>query len=377
MVNLYDKIKGCIAGSWAGSAMGAVVEGLSSEKIKEKYGILDKFQPYSHYIEYTSWLRPEGTTEDGIERQKLIATAIIEKKDRISCLDLAEIWKRDLDPEKMIYKQEPYDRSLYFLLKSGMPAVELGRLSFFQNVVTMARSSHPLGLINAGDPQSAADDTFEVGKLYLPENAFGLRWAALYNAAVASACRPDANILSVVETALEFSEYRAEKSPLYKGINNVEKFSYDKIKTELTRALEFAEKSRGDPEYLKQKFKEVYYGGEYITYGLATAAEIVSKAFAVFYLHKGNTKDAVITSVNFGRDTDCLAACTGGLCGALTGIDFIPHQWIEKLNDAVKQDPYTNSKRTIEETADGIYNAFCSRYKKISDYINLMKNYNL
>ena len=78
MVLLQDKFRGCIAGSWIGSAMGAPVEGWPREAIREKHGYLDKLLPYKHYIEYTDWQRPAGTTEDGIERQRLIATAIID-----------------------------------------------------------------------------------------------------------------------------------------------------------------------------------------------------------------------------------------------------------------------------------------------------------
>ena len=62
MISLRDKFKGCIAGSWVGSAMGAVVEGWPVEKVKETYGRLDRLLPYSHYIEYTDWKRPAGTT---------------------------------------------------------------------------------------------------------------------------------------------------------------------------------------------------------------------------------------------------------------------------------------------------------------------------
>src|SRR5690349_14107579 len=115
MTLLKDKFRGCIAGSWVGSAMGAVVEGWPYEKTEKTYGVLDKLLPYKHYIEYTDWARAAGTTEDGIERQKLISTAIIEKQDRILAADLLAIWVRDMDPEKMVYKQEPFDRSLLLL----------------------------------------------------------------------------------------------------------------------------------------------------------------------------------------------------------------------------------------------------------------------
>lgn len=44
-----------------------------------------------------------------------------------------------------------------------------------------------------------------------------------------------------------------------------------------------------------------------------------------------NYKDAVLTAVNLGDDTDTVGAVTGGLAGIVYGIDNIPNSWIEKL----------------------------------------------
>ncbi len=87
-VRLRDKFFGCIAGCHIGSAMGAPVEGNSWERIEKEYGTLDKLLPYHHYGNSNDWMREPGTTEDGVERQKLMITAIIEKQDRINAEDL-------------------------------------------------------------------------------------------------------------------------------------------------------------------------------------------------------------------------------------------------------------------------------------------------
>lgn len=42
-------------------------------------------------------------------------------------------------------------------------------------------------------------------------------------------------------------------------------------------------------------------------------------------------KDAVLTAVNLGDDTDTTGAVTGGLAGLLYGIDNIPADWIQGL----------------------------------------------
>ena len=361
MADLQSKFRGCIAASWVGSAMGAAVEGWPPERIGETHGYLDRLLPYRHYTHLTDWERAPGTTEDGIERQKLIATAIIEKQDRILARDLVAVWLRDLDPERMVYKQEAFDRSLLELARAGVPPCELGQLMPFPNVVSMARASHPLGLINAGDPAGAADDTFEVGKVYARETSFALRWAALYNAAIAEACRPDATIESVLTVARRFVGYRA--APLYAP--------YDTVERELDTALDLAVK-HPEPRALREAFAAHYSGGGHVTYGMSQANEIVCKGLALFAVTRGDPGAAIPAAVNFGRDTDCLAAVAGGLAGAFSGIEAIRPEWIAQVNEATALDPYTNSRRTIEETADGLLAAFRARRQSLQTYVQTM-----
>lgn len=365
MLTLRDKLRGCLAASWVGSAMGAAVEGWSAEKIRETHGRLERLVSYCHYggRTETRWERPPGTTEDGIERQRLIATAIIEKKDRVLAHDLVDVWLRDLDPAKMVYKQEQFDISLLELARAGVPPSELGRLWPYPNVVSLARSSHPLGLVNAGDPRGAADDTFEIGKVYMGETSIGVRWAAVVNACVAAACRPEATVESVVDTAKAFARYRAEGGRLYA--------QYDTIEREIARALEIASK-HSDAEAMREEFAERYYGGGYFNYGQSQANEIVSKGLAVFALTRGDPREAIVTAVNFGRDTDCLAAVAGGLAGALSGAGSIPDEWIEQVDAATAEDPYTNCRRTIDETADGLHRAFTARRERLEAHVESM-----
>jgi ADP-ribosylglycohydrolase len=364
MLTLRDKFRGCIASTWIGSAMGAAVEGMSPEQIQEKHGFLDALLPYRHYADVTDWTRPPGTTEDGIERQRLIATTIIEKKGRIQAHDLVAVWLRDLNPEKVVYKQEGFDLSLLELARAGVPPSDLGRLWPYQTPVTVARASHPLGLVNAGNPEGAADDTFEVGKVYFRETAFGLRWAALYNAAVAEACKPGATVDSVLGVAKEFVHYRAEAGKLYS--------LYDTIEREVSHALELADRHE-NPVAMRDEFYEFYRGGDYFNYGQSQASEVVSKGLAIFALTQSDPKQAILTAVNFGRDTDCLAAVAGGLAGTLRGPGGIPNDWVDRVDDATKQDPYTNNQRTVEETVEGLHEAFVARQKKLGDYLRLMR----
>lgn len=352
MLLLQDKIRGCIAASWIGSAMGAAVEGWPHERIAATYGFLQELKPYKHYTRYTDWLRPPGTTEDGIERQKLMNTAVIRKGDRISADDLVQVWIETLDPAKMVYKQEPFDRSLLQMAVAGVPPRELGRLWPFNNVNSLARAGHTLGIINAGDPLGAAQDVYDVGLIYAAETTFALRWAAVYHAAIAAALRPEATVDSVLATAREFASYRGQKDTPYAP--------YDTVASEIDRALEIAVRY-DDPMAMRPEFDRLYHGGAHFVYAMSQANEVVSKGLALFAVCRGEARAAMLAAVNYGRDTDCLAAVAGGLAGAFSGSASLDAAWLAQVNEATRLDPYTNSHLDIEETADGLHRAVLSR----------------
>ena len=204
-----------------------------------------------------------------------------------------------------------------------------------------------------------------MGKVYSSETAFALRWAAICNAAIAEACKPNATVESVLEIVREYAHYRAEAGSLYAR--------YDTIEREVKRALELASKHT-DPMAMRDEFYQFYEGGRYFNYGQSQANEIVSKGLAVFAISKGDPKEAILTAVNFGRDTDCLAAVAGGLAGTLSGVEAVPKEWIDQVNEATLKDTYTNNRRTIEETADGLFQAFLTRKQRLEEYLRSMSD---
>jgi hypothetical protein len=73
-----------------------------------------------------------------------------------------------------------------------------------------------------------------------------------------------------------------------------------------------------------------------------------------------------------GRDTDCVTAIAGGISGALGGADSVPEEWIRQLDHATSLNIYTNSQRTLSQTADGLYEAFRSRLAREKAFAELM-----
>jgi ADP-ribosylglycohydrolase len=87
---------------------------------------------------------------------------------------------------------------------------------------------------------------------------------------------------------------------------------------------------------------------------------------------KGVLKDALISGVNMGRDTDCMTAVAAGISGALTGASSLPPEWIKQVDYATTLNIYTNSQRTLREHSDGLYNAFKARLRKMRAFAEEM-----
>jgi ADP-ribosylglycohydrolase len=347
---LREKIFGCIAASHVGSAMGAPVEGWYPERIAKDYGVLDRLLPYEHYR--NGWVRPPGTTEDGIERQKLMLTAIIEKQDRITAEDVVRIWLRDIKPESEGMVSEPFEKTLLAMARAGIPPQHIGKYCPWDGLVTMSRSCHGIGIINAADPHQAMLDIHDVGLLYNTRVGDGLKWASIVAAGIAEALSPDASVDSVISTSL--------------------RLAHPHIRNELARGLSLADGSE-DVLGMRDAFHEVYTGRG-IPYSNSWANEVVTKAFAVFKASKGNASDAIIASVNFGRDTDCLAAISGGLAGALSGVQTVRSEWIDQVDAAARQNVYTNSQRSLKETADGLHQALLARVEKAKKWAEALES---
>lgn len=358
-VSLREKFFGCIAGCHIGSSMAAPVEGWQWKRIEEKYGTLDKLLSYHHYGKMNDWTREPGTTEDGVERQKLMITAIIEKKDRVNAEDVRQIWVRDIKPESAGKVSEPFEAELLAMAKTQVPASDLGRYCDYAGLVSMARSCHPLGLINAGDVENAINDVYEVGQLYQTTNSRGIQWASVTAAGIAAATKPGATVDSVIGEIFD-----------YCGTRNVRHIKSVGVVQEIERALKATVNCK-DFREMRIVFDEIYSGFG-IPYAQSYANEVVSKAICVFRMVKGITMDAIIAGVNMGRDTDCLTAVAAGISGALNGGESIRKDLITQVDYATSLNGYTNSQRTLQQTSDGLYEAYKTRLQRMRIFIDEM-----
>jgi ADP-ribosylglycohydrolase len=347
-LTLLEKFYGCIVGDYVGSAMGAAVENWSFERIRAEYGTLDRLVSYMQYD--NGWMREPGTTEDGVERQKLMVSAIMAKQDRVSCNDVVRRWITDIRPGAAGGVSEPFEGVLLEIARSGIPGKDIGRYCDYAGLVTMARSCQPIALINAGDIAGALDDIAEVGQLYQTSEGRGIRWAAAVVTAIAAATRLDATWQGVLEA--------------------VHRHGDPEVVAEIDRGMERTEACR-DTQSLRDAIESIYHGvgNPYLS---SYANEIVTKAFCINRMVSADPRQAILLSVNLGRDTDCTAAVAGAIAGALSGPGSIPEEWIRQVDHATSVHPLTNAKRSLREEADGLYQAYTARIRRARAYCRAM-----
>jgi ADP-ribosylglycohydrolase len=345
---LYDKIYACNAAGTIGNSMGDVTEGLTWRQIEERYGFVDTMLPqekserfrksdWGPDFHYKAHSRPPGMTEDGHERHRLMCEAIIRKGGRVTVWDLARAWVDLIDDSKFGYLLGPQDQVILMSLRAGIPAHEVGRYAAWPGFIGTSKMIEPVGLVNACNPYQAALDAYDVGRLKdvhgrvgRPGN-YALEVAAGIAAGVAEAMKPGATVGGVIDTIL------AELSSV--------------PRREVQDGLDWAQEHK-DWKALRPLYDERYRG-----HPISNAVEILSSALAVFYLTDGDPKQALLASVNLGRDCDCRAYVAGGLAATLSGTSTIPQEWIDVIENELPTDAYTVSQRSLADTADGIYQA--------------------
>jgi ADP-ribosylglycohydrolase len=373
MSKLFDKIYGCEACAAIGNSMGEPVEGWTWEKIEKEHGFVETFLPGDRFEKdqvspqrfgedwiYRAYHREPGWTEDGMERYKLVVSAIAKKRGRIGIEDLAREWIEGIDPEKFGYHVGPQDLIIYNLLKGGLPPWEVGRYAKWPGFMGTSKMIVPIGIVNAGRPDNAARDALDLarikdaqGRPIWRNDTFGadgvvrssLVWdwgnevAAAIAAATAEALRPSATMDSIVATALAQIPREGRRDP----------------EAMVTAARE----SRGDWKKMRDRYTEHFQGQP-----ISNAIEVLSGGLACFILADGHPREAILYAVNFGRDTDCKAYTAGCFAGALRGIAAVPRDWVDTVERAVLTDPYTVVKRTMREEAGILHDACLNELRK-------------
>ncbi|BAS27923.1 ADP-ribosylglycohydrolase family protein [Limnochorda pilosa] len=343
---LFKKVYGSIAVANIGSAMGAAVEWVSVpgggwKAIEEELGWVETFLPWmqkerdvrywnnSPRLRYLHMDMPPGMTEDGAEIRYLLALAIVEKGDRVTVDDLAEVWKRHIKREDIGRLVNPHIKIHMDRLTAGdentrIPPRLIGSLTPWPGLVDAPHMIGPIGIINACDPFQASMDAAEVSFLLQPPASGGVEASRMIAAATAEAFRPGATVESVVEAARKYVSLHTREI--------------------LDETLEIAQQ-HPDIREIREPIRRHFMP----TYPYADAVETAAEALALFVITKGEVREGMIGATNLGRDTDCIGGMLGAICGAFKGIDNVPNEWMEVVQQAIDANPYTVQKLSMRD----------------------------
>ncbi len=280
-----DRVFGCIFGLAVGDALGAPLEGIPREEVRQKYGKIKEMIG-------GGWLnlRPGEFTDD--TELALIITKAIQQAGGI---DLNEIANGLI----MWMKTQPKDiggqtyQAIEALMR-GVPPEEAGRTVWKESGGWLAGNSCIMRTPPIG--------------LYLRRASFERRTEA--SKAVASITHGDPRCLdsaSLIDHTIAF-------------LSLGDDISFDDVFT-WARGMNPAVAKRIE-SIPTTELEELQTGGFVL--------DTLQTAFW-FLFNSQSFEEALIEAVSLGHDADTTGAVTGALLGAKLGINSIPKRWLDKL----------------------------------------------
>lgn len=347
--SLYDKVYGYLAGAAIGDAMGAAVENMHYLDIREQYGKVEGFLEYEphamggrppyetysmHWHErrtearkqahpFGAWRLKAGVYTDDMRFRLLGLRSFLKRRRRITGWEFAQdliqyrVESASFPPEdpRRVWADTMFilDELVQMCLKSP----------FGHTLLVGGVWGSPAGIINAGDPRTGAQD------------------GGLIGAVVAQAMHSEATVESVIQTAFDYAEALpdGDYGPLPTWASG--------FRTRLERALRCADQSADVFELIARLYE--WLCATCPPFSVQNVFEAAVAALAMIHKSKGDFRQAVIGSVNFGRDCDTIAAIAGEILGALHGTGAIPPEWVRLIETENPEPPLREIASQIVE----------------------------
>lgn len=305
MLQIEDKIKGCLYGAVIGTELG--MQRILTKPSMSAAEMIDLFNSGLKWQEAP----PQPQKRVGfVALTPLLASvarAYIKKNGRIT----PEDWAAELKTDPGISENEAFwlidVHSTIELLREGMNP----RLSGIGAVPTgnISAAIAPVGIYHAGDPEGAYLDAVEVASV--TQRSPAVEWAAVAAAAIAEALKPTATVQSVIDNTLKIAHHY-NKDVFYE-INHI-----------------YRQASRSLEDYLP------YYAHATTSeYGAWVGHNPIGWALALMRL-LGNSPDRLITLSALGAYPSIRASVAGAIVGALNGKSSLPADWVNAVEAEVK-----------------------------------------
>ena len=341
---LTERAVGCLAGAAVGDALGGATEGWESSEIHEHFGgwvegIVESIRRTRKLEKpFSPFHKGDGHVTDDTLMTRVLVRAYGLKRDHLDAYDvealmLPEIvdrktWIPELGREDLLYHR------LFLAEKWLVLKLRYGhadpRDAGVGNIVNCGAAMYiaPVGIANAGDPDGAYAEALDLSGAH--QSSYGREAAGVLAAAVAEAMRPDATVDDVVAVSVRLAK--------------------DATRTAIEAVADAAAKLTGwrDGGLAQLRAAFVPYdsvGEPYAspaqdarTPSRLHAIEEVPIAIGMLVATGGDYAETVLGGVNYGRDSDSIAAMGGALAGALGGSGVLRRDWVDDVSRASRID---------------------------------------
>lgn len=296
--SIQDKARGSLMGLAVGDALGGPTEGKTPEEIYAKWGRI------------TDFLFDDQIGSDDTEYALFNAKLLLDNSRIITQEDVEAAWRKEIIKSNNRYKGAGFSEviAIQNLLKGLHPPQSGQHLHSWSDGLAMRVA--PFGIVSVGNPEFASYLASIDGSI--SHAGEGIYSGQAVAAAIATAMSSN-DIDKIISSALDVIP---KDSWTYSSIN---------------RAVQIGAKARDvwnalDPLY-KSLVDSFYFWTD-------VAPEAVGLAFGIIKASCGKFEDAVLGSINLGRDTDTIAAISGAICGTINGINTIPEKWVNRITDS-------------------------------------------
>jgi len=354
MTTFRDRVRGVVASTALGDAMGAPVEKLTYREIKERYGRVESIMTRWHKIDLPADVRLGRVRGDGIVTDDTLMTIALMKvylteRRHLDAYDLGNEFVKEIAFRKTFVPElnaETFiiDRLFYpekYIFMRHVLANCDPREGGIGNMVNCGAAMYiaPVGIVNAGHPKAAYDEAilFAMGH----QSSYGLEAAGVLAACVAKAFVEGVTVDDIVETAIAFAKdgTKAAIRELTQAAKELrpERDNMDKV-IEVFQSIMLKYSPMGDD--VNRHIDKVGVPSNHYTPNRLWSIEELPIALAFIVLNDGEYYRSIQDGVSSGRDTDSIGVMIGVILGAMYGAGAIRQEDLEQLNKVNRLDLY-------------------------------------
>lgn len=355
---LEDRVTGALVGAAVADALGGPVEGYSPTQILERHGgrVHGIVGPWNGDEWRTARpLAPYHKGDGHVTDDTLMTHALVRVyaavRDHLDAYAIADHlvpdlmtnprWIPELEAEALplhrVFLAEKWLVTRLHYAHADPREAGVGNIVNCGAAMYMA----PVGLVNAADPRAAYAEALDIAGAH--QSSYGREAAAVFAAAVAAACVPGAGPDSVVSATLALAKDGTRAA--IEGVCEVA-CRY----TDFESALVPLREAVAPYDTVGPDYRAPSLGARRPS--RVHAIEELPVALGMLLVSGGDYREAVLGSVNYGRDCDSTATMAGALAGALGSP--VPDEWSKAVSEASRLDLWEPA-RTLTEVAREVF----------------------